>query len=187
MASEKDITELLIDSRKGGVEAMNEIFALVYHELRLIAKGQLNKLMPVETLNATALVNELYLKLIDRTRTEFKDRVHFFSVAAIAMRRIIINYARAKAAERRGGKLKREGMDAALNAVEDQAKALIELDEPLEKLREHDERQSQVIELHFFIGMSIMEIAELLGVSTKTVQRDMIKAKAYIANVLNEE
>lgn len=184
MASSADITALLVEMRQGAPDADERLFAVVYDELKLIAHHQLRKVRAGETLNSTACVHECYLKLVDQTQAEWKDRVHFFSVAAIAMRQILLNYARKKGAQKRGGGWQRIDFDEANLAPEERAEALLALDEGLQQLATLDERLSRVVELRFFGGMTEEEIGGALGVSERTVARDWLKAKAFLSQAL---
>jgi RNA polymerase sigma factor (TIGR02999 family) len=174
-----DVTRLLISLREGRREALNDLFPLVYEELRAIARRR----MPVggeQTLGTTALVHEAYLKLFDHTRLTVNDRSHFYALAARAMRQILIDHARRRGAAKRGGDLRRLDLDDATIAVEDRAGELLALDEALQRLARLDERMGQVVELRFFGGLSVDETAEVLGVDPRTVKRDWRKARAVL-------
>lgn len=184
MASSSDVTALLIEMREGAPDADERLFAHVYDALKEIAHRQLQKVRAGQTLNTTAVVHEAYLKLVDQTKAEWKDRVHFFSVAALAMRQILLNYARKKGAQKRGGGWQRIDFDEANLAPEGRAELLLDLDEALQQLAAVDERLSRVVELRFFGGMTEVEIAHVLGVTERTIGRDWRKAKAFLTHAL---
>jgi len=187
MASSSDITALLIEMREGAPDADERLFAHVYDALKEIAHRQLRKVRAGQTLNTTAVVHEAYLKLVDQTQAEWKDRVHFFSVAALAMRQILLNYARKKAALKRGGGWQRIDFDEANLAPEGRAEMLLALDDALQQLATLDERLSRVVELRFFGGMTEKEIGHVLGVSERTVGRDWLKAKLILTQTLTSD
>ena len=187
MASDKDITELLVVARNGDESALNRLFPIIYQKLRSIAHRELNRLRPGDTIDTIALVHEAFIKLMDQSKAEYQDRIHFFSVAATAMRQILLNYARKKMTQRRGGDMKKVKLDTDLTPSEEQAEILISLDESLTRLKSEDERQHQIVELRFFGGMTEVEIGDLLGITERTVRRDWVKAKAYLANELDPD
>jgi RNA polymerase sigma factor (TIGR02999 family) len=172
-----------------GREAVDGLFPVVYQELRGLARHQLRRLRPGDTLGTTALVNEAYLKLADGERAGYHDRKHFFCVAAMAMRQIVVDYARHRAALKRGGGaahvLLREP-DGAHLAVDSQAAALVALDAALTHLAGSDERLVRVVELRFFAGLSVDETAALLGVSTATIKRDTRAARAFLVRAMED-
>jgi RNA polymerase sigma factor (TIGR02999 family) len=160
---------------------------LVYEELRRIARRQLRSERPDHTLTTTALVHESYLKLRDQHHALFSDRAHFLAVAAQAMRRILIDYAREHRAARHGGNFQRvELVDAVGTAAED-SETLLAVHEALTRLERLDLRQSRVVECRFFGGMTEQDIASALGVTERTVRRDWTKAKAWLYAELEEE
>ena len=175
----QSITDLLLQLRGGNLEAMDRLFPLVYEDLRRIAHRRLQAERPGHSLGTTGLVHETYLKLVDQTRVEWRDRGHFFALAARAMRRILVDYARRYRALRRGGGLRPVSLneDAALAEREE---TLLALDEALERLAALNGRLSQVVECRFFAGLTEEETAEALGVTTRTVQRDWAKARGWL-------
>jgi RNA polymerase sigma factor (TIGR02999 family) len=173
-----DITRLLISLREGRREALNDLFPLVYEELRAIARRRIPA--GEQTLGTTALVHEAYLKLFDHTRLTLNDRKHFYALAARAMRQILIDHARRRGAAKRGGNLRRLDLDDATIAVDDRAAELLALDDALQRLSKLDERMGQVVELRFFGGLSVDETADVLGVDSRTVKRDWRKARAVL-------
>jgi RNA polymerase sigma factor (TIGR02999 family) len=158
---------------------MDRLFPLVYDELRRMAHGQLQRERPGHTLGTTGLIHETYLKLVDQTRVQWRDRGHFFRVASWAMRRILVDYARRYRALRRGGGLERIQIDEELAGAE-RGDTLVALDEALERLATVSERLSRVVECRYFGGLTAEETAEALGVSSRTVERDWVKARAWL-------
>ena len=166
-----------------------QLVPIVYDELRRLAAYYLKSERPGQTLQATALVNEAYLRLVDQTRVEWQGRTHFFAVAAQAMRRILVDHARAKLRDKRGGGLQRVTfVDEAVpgigsdHALED----IVALDEALTKLAEIDPRQAKLVEQRFFAGLSVEEAAEELGISKRTAEGDWTHAKAWLSRALAE-
>ena len=176
----EQITDLLLQLRHGG-EAMDRLFPLVYSELRRIAHHQLRHEHPDHTLGTTGLVHETYLRLIDQTRVEWRDRVHFFRVASWAMRRVLVDYARRYGTQRRGGGLRRVELKEDDGAVAERSEQLLALDEALERLAGMSQRMSDVVECRFFGGLTENETAEALGMTVRTVQRDWAKARGWLS------
>lgn len=185
MTAEHDITDLLLAWRAGDRRALDALLPLVYEELRHIAHRQLGRERPEHTLGTTALVHEAYLKLVDQTRAQWTDRAHFFAVAARAMRRILVDYARRHRALKRGGPLVRVSLGDATALAEQRSDVLLALDEALGRLAELDERLSRVVECRFFAGLSEEETAEALDVTARTVRRDWVKAKGWLQAALH--
>jgi len=181
-----EITRLLVSIRDGDPEALNALLPLVYSELRGMAHRASSSSSRDTSLNTTALVHEAYLKLHDQESLTLHDRKHFFSVAAIAMRQIVIDHARKRAAQKRGGALRRVDLDAAELPTEDGAEELLALDQALSRLSEWDARMARVVELRFFAGLSVEETAEVLEVDPRTVKRDWRKARAILYAALAE-
>ncbi len=180
-----DITGLLVAWRAGDRTAVERLFPLVYDELRRIAHRQLGRERPDHTLGTTALVHEAYLKLVDQSRAQLNDRAHFFAVAARAMRRILVDYARRHTALKRGRRAT-VSLDDAMLVADGRADTLLALDEALARLAEVDERLSRAVECRFFGGLTEEETAEALEVTARTVRRDWVKAKAWLAQALRE-
>ena len=178
-----DITALLVDLRDGDEAAVDALFPLVYDELQALARGQLHHERDGHTLNPTALVHEAYLKLVGQ-EAEWANRAHFFGIAALAMRRVLVHYARRRAADKRGGGV------AAVTLVNDgvaratPADEILALDEALARLAAVAERPAKVVEMRFFGGLSQDEIAQALGISVPTVQRDWQTARAWLGSAL---
>lgn len=180
------ITRLLADLRAGRREAFDQIVPLVYHELRRTARRELSA-RPSDTLSTTALVHELYLKLSRSTNADWHNEAHFLSVAAIAMRHILVDHARRRIADKRGGAHRVVTLDDNLVATDAQAESLLELHEALEHLATLDERLARVVECRFFGGMTEIQTAEVLGVTERTVRRDWVKARALLYRALGAD
>jgi RNA polymerase sigma factor (TIGR02999 family) len=184
--SQPDITGLLMAWRAGDGSVVDQLLPLVYEELRGIAHRQLSRERPDRTLGTTALVHEAYLKLVDQTRAQWVDRAHFFAVAAGAMRRILVDYARRHQALKRGGAPAVVSLSDAALVAEERAEILVALDEALTRLAAIDPRMSRVVECRFFGGLTEEETAAALGVTPRTVQRDWVKAKGWLHHQLRE-
>lgn len=180
MKPDSKITVLLERLSAGDREVVDSLIPLVYDQLRIMASGQLKGERPDHTLNATALVHEAYMRLVDQTRVNWQNRAHFFAIAAQAMRRILINYANQKLARKRGGGSPVVTFNEDLMSPETRAEELIALDRAMHKLAELDERQALVVEYRFFGGLTNEEIAEVLKISVATVQRDWRMARAWL-------
>ena len=180
----KDVTQILAAWRDGDSSALNELLPVIYDELRQQADRYLRRESPGHTLQATALVNEAYLRLVDQTHVNWQNRAHFFGAAANLMRQILIQHARAKHAEKRGGDAQKLYLDEvsglADNLVKEQNLDLLALDDALNQLAVVAPQQSRVVELRFFAGLSIEETAEALGISPATVKREWNMAKAWL-------
>lgn len=181
------VTRLLAEWQGGDREAFDRLVPLVYEEMRGLARAQRRRWTGNETLDTTALVHEAYLRLVDQAAPDWKDRAHFLAVAARAMRHILIDYARRRQAEKRGGGRRRLSLDeieSALVGKRDAAgardEALIALEASLVSLEAENERQSRIVECRFFGGMTIRETAEALGISHATVERGWAAAQAWL-------
>jgi len=177
---QEGVTRLLLECRSGGAEALDRLFPVVYDRLHQIADIQLRGEAAGRTVTPTVLVHEAYLKLVDAARVEWEDRSHFLSLAARAMRQILIDHARRKSAGKRGGELRRVDLDAVQIAVGARADTLLALDDALVRLAALSPRLAQVIELRFFGGLTDEEAARVLGVTDRTVRRDWIKARGWL-------
>jgi RNA polymerase sigma factor (TIGR02999 family) len=181
---DRDITELIAEVRRGNDGAAEDLFRRVYQELRQLARYYMRNEQRDHTLQPTALVHEAYLRLIDQRNLPGESRAHFFGVAANVMRRILIDHARTRRAEKRGGRDVKVSLDdAPALAIEDPA-CLLEVDEALERLAALDPRQARVVELRFFGGLSVEETAEILGVGQRTVDRDWRIARGWLRRQL---
>lgn len=175
-----EVTNILQDWRGGDEQAPERLMPFVYDELRRLARIFLAKEHGEHTLQPTALVHEAYLRLVDQTRVNWQNRAHFYAIAASMMRRVLIDHARAHATEKRGGAAIHLSLEDVQVPLEQRAAGLIALDEALEKLAQFDERKCKVVELRFFGGLSDEEIAEALGVTARTVQRDWKTARLWL-------
>jgi len=183
----KEVTRLLFDLSNGNRQAVDMLMPLVYKEMHQLAHVHLRKERPDHTLNATALVHEAYIKLIDQDKITWQNRAHFFGIASQAMRRILINYANGRIAQKRGGNPAFVTFDDDKMKRDSKPEELIALDEALKKLEQINERQSKIIEHWFFVGLNHEEIAEVLNVSVPTVRRDFRLAKAWLSRELKRE
>ena len=181
------ITERLIAWSSGDVAALDDVIRAVYQELRQMADRYLRKERSEHTLQPTALVHEAYLRLIDQTQVSWQNRAHFFGVAAQMMRRILIDHAKTKHREKRGGAVSPLPLDEALDLSQGRASELVALDDALKSFADIDERKSRVVELRFFGGLSVEETADVLQVSPQTVLRDWKLAKAWLYQEINHE
>lgn len=179
-----EFTELLHAHGRGDAAAFERLVGLAYEDLRRVARAQLRRLRPGETLDTTALVHEAYLRLVDQSRAHWQNRGHFLAVTATAMRQILIDYARSRTRRKRGGGAAVEPLDEAQVGVADEAHQLIEIDRALQRLHEEDPRLVRVVECRYFAGYSEQETAEALGVSVRTAQRDWLKARAWLRGAL---
>ncbi len=176
-----DATQLLIDVRTGRTAAANELFPLVYDELHRLAACLLRNERPGQRPDSTSLVHEAYLRLVDQAQTEPQDHAHFCAVAAQAMRRILVDHARHRKREKRGGGRERVPLDSALMVIEDAVRADVEaLDTALVRLASINPRAARVVELHFFAGLTLNESAAALGLSASTVGRDWYYARSWL-------
>jgi RNA polymerase sigma factor (TIGR02999 family) len=183
-ARSSEITELLQAWSGGDQNAYNRLVEKVYPELRKIARRCLGHERPGHTIQATALVNEAYLRLFDIHQMQWQDRAHFFAVSARVMRRVLVDYARAGHSAKRGGEFRRVEFKEALNASSDLGPELLRIDEALNELAQFDSRKAQVVEMRYFGGLTAAEIATVLGVSTQTVNLDWNLAKAWLTRTM---
>jgi RNA polymerase sigma-70 factor (ECF subfamily) len=180
MAAPASVTDLLNAWHKGDESALESLVPLVYDELRQIARRHLRREREGHTLEPTALVHEAYARLIDQAKVPWKDRAHFFAIAARTMRRILVEHARKRRAVRRGGDGFRVTLDGVDPPVERHDVDVIQLDDALNELNSLDARQAQLVELRYFAGLSIKETAVLLGISPATVKREWLVARAWL-------
>jgi RNA polymerase sigma-70 factor (ECF subfamily) len=183
--SHERVTELLARWSDGDDAALAELTPLVYEELRRLAHRQMGGERPDHTLQTTALVNEAYLRMTDQTNPRWQNRAHFFAVAARAMRRILVSYARSRRSEKRGGGALKMELDEAALVSPEESKEIVELHEALERLAVLDSRKAQVVELKFFGGLNYDEIAEVLKIARMTVRRDWEFAKLWLYTELH--
>ncbi len=182
-STQRSVTELLKESRAGDNEAFQLLVSLVYEELHRLAEQCMRGERPNHTLQATALVNEAYLRLVD-SNVAWQDRSHFFAMAATTMRHVLVDHARAKGRQKRRGE--EVSLEESLIVAPGHEDDILALDDALEALTEHDERAARVIELHYFGGLSYGETGEVLGVSAATVDRELRFARAWLARRMRE-
>ena len=173
------ITQLLINVGNGNNDALNQILPQIYDELRRLAGYYMSRERPDHTLQPTALVHEAFLRLIDQKRVDWKNRAQFFGLAANMMRRVLVNHARDRAASKRGGSSPRVTLSMA-DGLEQPELEVMAVDEALEKLAALDSRKSRIVEFKFFTGLTTDEIAEVLGISSATVEREWTFARAWL-------
>lgn len=182
-----EITRLLLKLRDGDREAYNKLYPLVYEKLKRLAQSQLNREYEKNTLCKTELVHEVYEKMVDQNYVDYQGRAHFFSIAARSMRQILVDYARKKNTTKAGGNYSRLDLDLNDLQADKHADRILALNELLIKLKDVDERLCTVVELRFFVGLSIEETAQILNISTATVNRDWLKARVWLYQQLNED
>jgi RNA polymerase sigma factor (TIGR02999 family) len=182
-----EVTHLLIDWNQGKQEALERLMPLVYDELRRIAGRYLRKERQDHTLQTTALVHEAYIRLIDQNQANWQNRAQFFGVAAQMMRRILVDHARGHQADKRGGGAAKLSLDEAIEIADQQAVDLIALDDALTQLAKLDEQQCRVVELRFFGGLTVEEVAEVMSLSPATIKREWSMAKAWLHRELTRE
>ncbi len=174
------ITEILQRSASGDRGAIDEIFPLVYQALRRLARHQLAGQPAGRTLTTTVLIHEAYLRLVDQRSARFEDRVHFYAYAARVMRTVLVDAARERAAQKRGGAWRAVELDERHLAVDAQADLVLAVDQALGRLAHEDERLARLVECRFFGGMTDEEVAQVLGVSDRTLRRDWLKARTWL-------
>lgn len=179
-SSPHQITQLLKDWGGGDETARDQLMPLVYAELHRMAHRHMRKERPGHTLQTSALVHEAYVRLVDQTEVEWRNRAHFYGIAAQMMRRILVDHARARQFAKRGGDARPVSLDEGAIVSAERTAEVVALDEALAGLAAVDQRKSQIVELRFFGGLSIEETAEVLAVSAGTVMRDWTLAKAWL-------
>lgn len=180
-------TQLVQQLESGDPAAADQLMPLVYTELRGLAAAFMRREGRGHTLQPTAMVHEAFMRMVDQTRVEWKGRAHFVAVAAQTMRRILVDHARAKKAAKRGGGRVRVTLQADLAISPEREEDVLALNEALEKLQLVDERQARIVELRFFGGLSVKEVAEVLDVSTRTVENDWTMVRAWLRRELSSE
>jgi RNA polymerase sigma-70 factor, ECF subfamily len=175
-----EITQLLAKASEGDKSSENQLLSLVYEELRRLAASYMRRERADHTLQPSALVNEAYLKMIGSDSLSWESRGQFYAAAARTMRNILIDYARGHTASKRGGIQQRVELHEGIAFVEGQAEEILAIDEALEKLKSLDPRQSEIVELRYFAGLSVEETAAALGISERTVKRDWSVARAWL-------
>jgi RNA polymerase sigma factor (TIGR02999 family) len=186
MSGQSPVTTLLLDWRQGHKGALDQLMPIVYEELRRLADRHMRGERQDHTLQTTALVHEAYARLVD-VDVPWQDRVHFFAVASRMMRRILVDHAKSRSRQKRGGGAAKVTLDAALAVSPQKSDDVLALDDALSRLTELDPRKGQIVELHFFGGLTYAETAEAIGVSPATVDRELRMAKAWLYRDLSEE
>jgi len=186
-AAASQVTGLLVAVQRGDAAAVNQLIPVVYEELRRLAKRHMARQRKGHTLQTADLVSEAYLKLVNVKEAGWKDRIHFFAVASQAMRSVLVDYARRRGYAKRGGNPIRVSLSEADQAAEEKSAEVIAIDEALVRLAALDPRKSRVVELRYFGGLTVEESAELLGVSSKTIDREWRWARAWLHRELGEE
>ncbi len=181
-----DVTQLLLAWREGDEGALDKLLPLVYEELHRLAARYMRRESPGHTLQTSALVNEAFIRLIDQQQVHWQNRAHFFGIAAQLMRRILLDHARSQARAKRGGGALRVSFDEAAIVSGQRAAELIALDDALNALTAFDSRKSRIVELRFFGGLSNEEVAEVMGMSLRTVEREWRKAKVWLHHAMSE-
>jgi RNA polymerase sigma factor (TIGR02999 family) len=179
-ASTHEVTQLLIEWSNGDKAALNRLMPLIYDELRHLAHRYMSRERPGNTLQTTALVNEAYVRLINRKNVHWQNRTHFFAIAAQLMRTILVDHARGQAYKKRGGGATKLALDEAMIVSRERAGEVVALDDALQRLAEIDPQQSRLVELRFFGGLTIEETADVLGLSPATIKREWNTAKAWL-------
>lgn len=184
--SPQEVTQLLADWGNGDRSALDKLFPLVHAELRRIAQRQMKQERAGHTLQATALVNEAYLKLVGQQASPWQNRAHFFAVCAQVMRHILIDHARAHARDKRGGGALQVSLNEVALVAEDRGPFFLALDEALRLLETLDPQKGKIVELRYFGGLSIEETAEVLDISPRTVRREWQRSKAWLYRMISE-
>jgi len=186
-AATHEVTKLLKAWSDGDESALNELMPLVHDELHRLARRHMRREKPGHILQTSALVNEAYLRLVDASQIHWQNRAHFFGIAARLMRRILVDDARRRHFDKRGGRMIQVALDEVMSVPQEQAANIVALDDALQTLSAIDPRQSEIVELRFFGGMSIEETAEFLHVSPGTVMRDWTFARAWLRKEMAAE
>ena len=184
--STHEVTQLLLDWSNVDKTALDKLMPLIYDELRRLAHRYMSRERAGHTMQTTALVNEAYVRLVNRQNVHWQDRAHFFAIAAELMRTILVDHARSHATAKRGGGARKFSLDEALVVSQERATEVVALDEALKALALIDPKQSRIVELRFFGGLTIEETAEVLALSTATIKREWNTAKAWLYHELSK-
>ncbi len=182
-----DVTVLLAESADGDQDAAEKLMPLVYDRLRALARKLLTQESPAHTLQPTALVNEAFMRMVGSTDVDFQSRTHFFAIGAKVMRRILVDHARTKKRQKRGGGMPRVELHEDMCVSNRNDEDILAIEEALEKLATLDQRQADMVELRFFGGLTVAEVAEVLGVSKRTVESDWTMVRAWLRRELSGE
>lgn len=182
----RDVTQLLVAWNNGDETAREALVQLVYDELHRLAHQYMNRERHGHTLQTSALVNEAFLRLVDQREVRWQNRAHFFAISAQMMRRILVDYARSRQSEKRGGEFIRVSLDEQLIVSDEQNDEVVALDDALKMLAIMDQRKCRIVELRFFAGLSIEEAAAVLGISPGTVMREWTLAKAWLRKEIKD-
>ena len=183
-SSSENVTELLVAWSDGDQAALDRLTPLVYNELHRLARRYMRRESPGHTLQTSALVNEAYIRLVDQRDVRWQNRSHFFGIAAQMMRRILVDHARSHGRAKRGGDAQRLSLDATVIMSKESVVDLVRIDEVLSKLAKFDPQKSRIVEMKFFGGLNTDEVAECLHVSSRTIEREWRKAKAWLKAAL---
>ena len=186
-SSTHDVTELLIEWSNGDKAALDKLMPLIHEELRRLAHHYMSHERPGHTLQTTALINEAYLRLVNRKAVHWQNRAHFFAIAATLMRSLLVDHARSHAYAKRGGDARKITIDEAMIVSQERAAEVVALDDVLKQLAIFDPQQSRIVELRFFGGLTIDETAEVLGLSAATIKREWSTARAWLYRELNKK
>ena len=184
MAERGDVTQLLAQIRGGDEQAAEQLVPLVYKELRKIAAAMMRRERPDHTLQPTAVVHEAFIRLMDGEQARFENRAHFFAIAARSMRRVLVDYARQRLADKRGGDARKVELEDDIALTPEQSADVLGLDEALGRLERLDARQAQIVEMHYFAGNPVAEIAEVCQISERTVKRELQTARLFLKQQL---
>jgi len=185
MAERGEVTQLLAQIRAGDEQASARLIPLVYKELRKIAAAMMRHERPDHTLQPTAVVHEAFIRLMDGEQAHFENRAHFFAIAARSMRRVLVDHARRRLADKRGGEAQQQvELDENIALTPHQSEEVLGLDEALDRLERMDARQAQIVEMHYFAGNQVAEIAHLFQISERTVKRELQTARLFLKQQL---
>ena len=184
MAERGDVTQLLAQIRGGDEQAAEQLVPLVYKELRKIAAAMMRRERPDHTLQPTAVVHEAFIRLMDGEQARFENRAHFFAIAARSMRRVLVDHARRRLADKRGGEQQQVELEEGIALTPHQSAEVLGLDQALDRLERMDARQAQIVEMHYFAGNAVAEIAHVFQISERTVKRELQTARLFLKQQL---
>jgi RNA polymerase sigma-70 factor (ECF subfamily) len=184
MAEQNEVTQLLAQIRLGDERAVAQLVPLVYKELRKIAAAMMRRERSDHTLQPTAVVHEAFIRLMDGEQARFENRAHFFAIAARSMRRVLVDHARRRLADKRGGDLQQVELEEDIALTPHQSAEVLSLDEALDRLERMDARQAQIVEMHYFAGNPVAEIAHVFQISERTVKRELQTARLFLKRQL---